>query len=181
MTGRITRALIVPLALVVLIVGVLLLRAILFPTPFAPFDFPLQHVENPMPPGATVPTAHFAEAAKAVYPTVHFGEDLEVASVRCNTTNKPVTAVGSRQWQSVDPAGSFVVDVAVGSHTFLPGCETRHFSNPVPAAVWERTRQLIAQGHPLVLWRVTGQSTPTSTRQRVVTGVWTTDTFALVP
>ena len=164
---RFLKVLIVPLAVVSLVVGLLLGRSILFPPAFAPFDFPLQHIENPQPPGAT--------------PTIHFGEELKVLSVKCNTTNRPVMSVGARQWQSVDPPGTTIIDVVGGLHTYLPGCETRHFSNPVPTAVIDRTRVLLGQGHRQVLWRITGTAKPTNNRARVVIGVWTTDTFALVP
>ena len=125
------------------------------PRPVAIFDYPTQ---------------------KVLFAT---GAEVTVRGTKCSTAQAPVKLAQVTSWVSVDPPGT-VIDVSRAAVTRKPGCRTREYHNPVPAAVTARTAAIAASsGAPCVAWRITGVETPSD--PNILPGTWTTEPFDLCP
>lgn len=133
------------------IVGALFAYRALTP-PFDPIYFPGQHV-------ATT--------------SVHLGGGVQVKSTRCNRSKHPVTMNSTKEWVSIQPAGT-IVQVGLTSVTVPPGCATLTALNPMPPDVVSHTSALLASGGlTSVTWKISVVDVPQGHRNAPTVG-WST-------
>jgi hypothetical protein len=135
------------------------------PKPAAVLDFPQQVVISRLP--------------GQLGPAVRIGTDVIVRGTKCNRAAKVLEVQTQRAWVTVDPPGTVVPDVRNQSIR-KRGCVAREFTNPLPAGVVARTRELItSSGVPCVSWQITGTEQPLDHAYRPAT--WRTEPFLVCP
>lgn len=92
-------------------------------------------------------------------PAARLGGTVDVTGTKCNNSDEPVQVNTTQVWTLSVPAGTQIERPTDGTSTRIPGCTTSEFQNVIPAAVVERTEQLLFQGIRPV-WRITGCDTP---------------------
>jgi hypothetical protein len=96
---------------------------------------------------------------------------VTVTGTKC--TSEALTVVGTVSWIAIDPPGA-IVTVGSSSTPRPEGCETRTFTNPIPAEV------LRLDARSPSLWQILGAETPLSDDREGATAVWRTEPFLLV-
>lgn len=153
------------LSLCVLAVA-LLVYAIYEPDPYAPLGpYPEQ-------------TVH-AEFEVNGFPAFVEGDAIPVTGEKC--ADGPVDIIGDVQWQSFEPAGTFI-PIGTGRRTLDDGCQQLEFANEMPDAVIEANRQIRSQGYDAPVWVITGIETPINQEngERGEPLTWSTEPFAIV-
>ena len=133
------------------------------PEPVVHLNYPLQRVTSRIPGMDT--------------PAVLTSGVLAVEGAKCNMSPEKIPVAGTTSWVAIDPPGT-VIDTGHGASVRRPGCESSHYSNPIPSSVIEATQRLAADvGAPCVTWRLTGLEVPTD--PMISSAIWQTEPFAV--
>ena len=107
------------------------------------------------------------------------GDVVPVTGEKC--ADAVVEVIGSVQWQTIDPAGTFI-EAGEGTRTTILGCETKTFANSMPPGVVEANREIRSSGVDAPTWVVTGVETPINPEngENGERQTWTTEPFVIV-
>lgn len=128
-------------------------------------------LDNPVPQEVVNTLPNIAGAALTL------DQDVHVIAEKCNLTDETLLVEGDVFWQTVSPRGT-QIQTGSGESERLPGCTEQDFENGIPELVAKRTRELVAEGRPFVVWQILGRERARDCSNCAPAG-WSTEPFRL--
>lgn len=117
-----------------------------------------QDFENPLSNYSKQRIENSVEGAKT--PSVVNGSDVTLTGRRCNSYNLPINVTFVYTWKTTDLENPISVPGLSGAAQRAPGCSDRSTNLTMPPAVFEISRQKLAEGATSVGWYLEALETP---------------------